>query len=168
MRVWISSSSLPGSRIGPSLPESNKSRIGLVPRPGEMSGDNRPLRKGQFILRMLRGNKGDALAAYTISHRAGRVETKRLVLIMMAQNEGIAASPCALLKPGPGRRAHRTLGSCPQQLHYGLAGYDFGNAGPNVSRLTILPADEKRMQSWPFTVTFPSGKMSTHLNSATS
>lgn len=56
----------------------------------------------------------------------------------------------------------------PQQLRYGLAGYDFGDAGPNVSRLTILPAGEKRMQSWPFTVTFPSGRMSTHLNSATS
>ena len=33
--------------------------------------------------------------------------------------------------------------------------------GQTLSRLTILPAGEKRMQSWPFSVTFPSGRTST-------
>ena len=47
-------------------------------------------------------------------------------------------------------------------------GYSFGDAGPKVNRLAILPAGEKRMQSWPFTVTFPPGRKSTHMNKATS
>src|SRR5258708_30233808 len=52
-----------------------------------MDGNNQPFHKGQFILRSLRGHEGNTLAAHTISHRIGLVETEQFVPIVDEQVE---------------------------------------------------------------------------------
>ncbi len=52
-----------------------------------MNQNNEPLDEGQFILRMLRGDKGNALAAHTVPHRICLVETKQFVSIVDKQVE---------------------------------------------------------------------------------
>src|ERR1700749_3542410 len=54
---------------------------------GEMDGNDQPFHEWQFILRMLRADKGNAFAAYTFAHRTGLVQTEQFVPVVHKQVE---------------------------------------------------------------------------------